>query len=749
MQANRSGVNWGLNCLLPFLICSFIFSCTQKRADTVESSLLDSLNERCYTLVMQLQVDSLRMAAEEFMKAAPKGSKRFFKARQFYINSYFNARNYDKVISLLDGTERMEHFNDYPAIVSDYTYTRARCFQYSARYPEAIEAFKRCLSFCPEDVDKQEEVVASAEAAMTQLMNTYIQSNKLEEGYSYFKQMKELPNPVIQRFLLRDSYIHLAYLCNQSGRVKEACHLADTVFKMPLYKSTPQKLFRDYSYGAVIYYTQVDMWEQAIQWLERAMEEADKYAYMAGVQWSVDLLATIYWQSNKIEEGTELQYKALEMSQKRGDKSAVCNSYISLADLYRDWELYKQADEFADRAIHAILSTDDMKFRGVAFRAKGVVKSALNQPDSALFYLIKSAECAEKAQMQSDKCGYEADIARVLIDHCREDSLEKGVTMMREVLKKTKESNSNSYNYYSLGKGLIKQGKNKEGEIMLDSMYRQTYQNSKINFVDGVLEYVIDYYLSQGNHAKVAQYTSLYRKQMDNRFDEKTSRKVASAMVAYQTEKKEQQLKLAKVELAVKNLRIKLYLAALAVLILIISGGFLWYLYKRKIQKNRLLLAEQERLIALRDRELSEVRLHERENQLVSALENLREANEQSEQMREQLDDFLANRENQQGILSITPSLLREQGEIKFRRYFTQVYPGFLASLREIVPDITRGEEVLSMLIALGQNMEETADILCIERKSVKMSRYRLRKKLPVEPEITLDSFVRGLLSGH
>lgn len=172
----------------------------------------------------------------------------------------------------------------------------------------------------------------------------------------------------------------------------------------------------------------------------------------------------------------------------------------------------------------------------------------------------------------------------------------------------------------------------------------------------------------------------------------------------------------------------------------------LWYWHERKLQKSRQLLAEQDKLMAQREREMAEILLREQEKQLASALENLRDANLQSEQMREQLSDFLSDQNNLQSIASITPSILREKGEVKFRRHFVQLFPNFILTLRSSIPDITRGEEILCMLIALHQNMDEVADILCIEKKSVKMSRYRLRKKIGIEQEESLDDYIKSLI---
>ena len=333
-----------------------------------------------------------------------------------------------------------------------------------------------------------------------------------------------------------------------------------------------------------------------------------------------------------------------------------------------------------------------------------------------------------------------------MIDLHQGDSLALGIQLMRSILKNIGSNGNRSYFFYCLGKGLIKQGKVNEGEAMLDSMYKDISQIKDAKYAKGVLEYMIDHYLARENASKVMQYASFYRKQSEVLFNEQISQKVASAMIKYQTEKKEQQLKLTVAELSIKDLRIQLYVTALVLLFLVIVGGILWYLHERKLQKKREWLIKQEKAIAQREWQLAENLLHEEKIQLERALENLREANLESEQVHELFNEFMAHCENQQNIALITPSVFREKGEVKFRRYFMQLYPTFLNLLKERIPDITRGEEILCMLIVLGQNMDEVADILCIEKKSVKMSRYRLRKKIGITQEESLEDFIRSLL---
>lgn len=728
--------------LLPFLLILLLSSCKEKQHSEYQEAHLDSLANHCYDLVVQLQTDTLRMAAENYMNETQLYSQRYFKARQYYINSFFNAKEYDKVLSMLDETSKLPHFNDYPLIVCEYQYTRARCLQYSQRYPEAINAFKVCITFDTKDKQAQDLAQMTIIAAMTQLMNTYITYGKAEEGYHYFKSLREKPTAIIRRTTLRDLYTRLSYLAIQSGHIDESYHIADSIFVLPSYRSTPERLYLDYAYASVVFYNHPDAQQKVIHWLQQAIQEAEKYDNTTSVEWSLDMLAAYYLKLCRIEDATDLQYKAIRMAEKKGNKISICNIYCSLCANYIDWQLYSQANIYANLAINIIKTTDDNHFKSVAYSKKADVMESMDLPDSAFYYYKK----AEKYATNPIKIGeIQNNIAEQLIEHHSGDSLALGIRIASDVLKASSKDINRSYNFYVLGKGLIKQNHTREGEIMFDSMYKDMLRNPYLSYKDGVLEYIIDHYLRVGNQIKVAQYTAQYRRKIDVRYNEKISRKVATAMIQYQTEKKEQQFKLVTAELSIKELSIQLYVTLVIVLLLLLLGGLLWYLHKRKLNRNRQQLIEQERIIALRERELIEIRMREQELQLSNALEHLHDVNHQSEQISKQLDEFLSDRENLQKIASLTPSLFRQEGEIKFRRYFTQLYAGFLPKLKEIFPTVSRSEEILCMLIALDQNMDQISDILCIEKKSVKMARYRLRKKMRLEQEESLDALIHTL----
>ena len=63
-----------------------------------------------------------------------------------------------------------------------------------------------------------------------------------------------------------------------------------------------------------------------------------------------------------------------------------------------------------------------------------------------------------------------------------------------------------------------------------------------------------------------------------------------------------------------------------------------------------------------------------------------------------------------------------------------------------MAPDVTKREEIFCMLIALQQNTDQISDIFCIEKKSINMMRYRVRIKLRLQRNDSLEDAIMQLL---
>ena len=128
-------------------------------------------------------------------------------------------------------------------------------------------------------------------------------------------------------------------------------------------------------------------------------------------------------------------------------------------------------------------------------------------------------------------------------------------------------------------------------------------------------------------------------------------------------------------------------------------------------------------------------------------LDELEESNINANKSEKQLEEVLSDTNSRTHLTAITPNIFRTDGETKFRERFNQLYTTFILKLREKIPNRSRNEEILCMLITLGQNTNQIVDILCIEKGSVNMARYRLRSKMKLNKDDSLDDYLKEITS--
>jgi DNA-binding CsgD family transcriptional regulator len=139
--------------------------------------------------------------------------------------------------------------------------------------------------------------------------------------------------------------------------------------------------------------------------------------------------------------------------------------------------------------------------------------------------------------------------------------------------------------------------------------------------------------------------------------------------------------------------------------------------------------------------------MRQAEERLFDLKQKLQQSQTEKEMRAQEIKEFLNTKDNRQELETLTPTLLQTDGESKFRQYFELLYPLFLPRLREKVPSVTPREELLSMLVVLKQDNKRIAELLAIAPRSVLMLRHRFRQKIGIDTELSLESFIEGLLA--
>lgn len=89
---------------------------------------------------------------------------------------------------------------------------------------------------------------------------------------------------------------------------------------------------------------------------------------------------------------------------------------------------------------------------------------------------------------------------------------------------------------------------------------------------------------------------------------------------------------------------------------------------------------------------------------------------------------------------------LARSGSEDFWFEFQKSYPGFKEKILEINPKISTSELVVAAYIGLGFSTREIADFTFRAFKTVETTRYNLRKKLQIDPEINLAAYLKEQL---
>jgi len=81
----------------------------------------------------------------------------------------------------------------------------------------------------------------------------------------------------------------------------------------------------------------------------------------------------------------------------------------------------------------------------------------------------------------------------------------------------------------------------------------------------------------------------------------------------------------------------------------------------------------------------------------------------------------------------------------QFRVHFESIHKSFFVKLRETTVGLTQTDLQLCAYIKLNMGIKEIARLMNITPESVNTHRYRLRKKITLKTEETLDEFIHGL----
>ncbi|MFD1257663.1 tetratricopeptide repeat protein [Mucilaginibacter terrae] len=205
--------------------------------------------------------------------------------------------------------------------------------------------------------------------------------------------------------------------------------------------------------------------------------------------------------------------------------------------------------------------------------------------------------------------------------------------------------------------------------------------------------------------------------------------------------------------------------AVVTVVILLIVMSLIIFSRQRLKIRDQKILAEQNRSIFEAQRDLMELELKNKEleeeslkhqlelkgKELSTHTLNLIKNNQLLEGMRNTLQDMVKEdkrdqkKQMQQIVHQINQSFNHEQHWKEFTTAFEQVHQSFFDNLKQHSTDLTSTDIRLIALLKVNLNSKDIASLLGISMDSLRVARYRLRKKLNMEQGDNLTTFIQAL----
>jgi len=205
------------------------------------------------------------------------------------------------------------------------------------------------------------------------------------------------------------------------------------------------------------------------------------------------------------------------------------------------------------------------------------------------------------------------------------------------------------------------------------------------------------------------------------------------------------------------------WIESLLLLSLIALLFYFFWLRKKKVGKLelKLKLLEEKQLLKVESlkKRLEEKSLHQenlgkelkfRQNEMVTMAMSIIRKNEFLDNLKKEVVKIKSNVKDGETraslnrlSLMITQDLSIDRDREKFQLLINEQNNNFIQRLCEAYPGLTDNEKRLIALLRLNLSSKEIASILNISPKSVEMNRYRLRKKLKVDPKVNLNDFIR------
>lgn len=432
-----------------------------------------------------------------------------------------------------------------------------------------------------------------------------------------------------------------------------------------------------------------------------------------------NLVGEIFYKIKSSQSALERHMEAFDLYENNGDSEGMAETKGFMGTMYEKMEEYPKALKLQREALQLVKTTNNLSAFALVLENIGSIKEDLEEFDSATYFFQKSYELHLIAGDSSNMIGNLNNLGDA---YRKAGEFSQGLAYSLKALEMS-ERLGNSYQQKSAAVDVAK----------------------SLNLL--------------GRNSEAYEFLDLARNLSDDIFSAETAKQLAIREVQYELDKKITQL--ADFEQRHQLEILLRWLLSFSVLILIILAWTMINRQKNKIKSSKDLLERQKELLEVKEKliatekeniNLLEARMAaevESHSQSLSAQTlHVIEKNQMLGEIQQKLKRILEEDAKEQKkrirnlIKQIDYNFSQDTDWEDYKNSFEKVHQDFFKNLHKSSKDLTPGELKLASLMRMNLSSKEIASTLGISQESLRISRYRLRKKLNLEKGENLQQFL-------
>jgi len=502
----------------------------------------------------------------------------------------------------------------------------------------------------------------------------------------------------------------------------------------------------------IIYYKQSD-YQQAIHFFNAALKSGDSL-FIAQCYSNIGSTYLILGNHNI---ASDYFYKALRINENNNFTEGIADVYLNLANVYISLEEYGSALDFQLQSLHYFIENDYTTETGYCLSNIGLVYYELNDIDTALHYFNRALEINTQTKDQHGIIGSLINIGNAHLKKGNFDIALINIEKARLLCIKTEDQ-------YFLSKCLLTEVNiyKEVGDIQTAihlgmEALRISTEIDALSMAINTNLILSELYAIDNDFQNSLFHFKNYNELKDSVYTIDKTRAIQNLKIQYQTEKKEQQIRILEEEKEFrKKITMYLVITSSALILTVLISIYTFYLKirnsKHKLQISKTEGQKQELELAKKvlENENLEKDLELRHKELTTNAMNLIRNIEINSNLLQVLNDLIPTADDEQkdkirDIIRSYKIISQDKGWKEFEMRFGQVHKSFYQNLSKRFPDITPNEKKLCAFLRLNMTTKDIALLTYKSINTINQARKRLRKKMNLSPTENLITFLSEL----